>query len=115
MNKEEIMKKIEKLENMKKEGNIEIRPIAIVVGGDKTMPDVKYELREVWVPAHDNTALQAQIDALYDSMKDPAEEAARAKRIEERRIREKKRRYEKELIELEDRLAYLKRWIAEHE
>lgn len=33
---------------------------------------------------------------------------------EQKRMQAKKKRYEKEIIELEDRLAYLKKWIAEH-
>lgn len=33
---------------------------------------------------------------------------------EVKRIQAKRKRYEKEIIELEDRLAYLKKWIIEH-
>lgn len=34
---------------------------------------------------------------------------------EAKRIQAKKKRYKKEIDELEDRLAYLKKWIAEHD
>ena len=88
--------------------------------------DVLESLDAIFINPHSNALEDAYAEATIDIMnrvaevreekaRTPAEEAARAKRIEERRIREKKRRYEKELIELEDRLAYLKRWIAEHE
>lgn len=33
---------------------------------------------------------------------------------EAKRIQAKRKRYEKGIVELEDRLAYLKKWIAEH-
>ena len=114
MTREETMKKIEELTNQMEEGKWEIRPVAIVVGGDQTLSDVKYELRKVWVPTYDEKELQAQIDALSDSLVDPVKEAERKQKAQARFIREKKRRYEKELKELENRMEYLKRWLAEN-
>ena len=34
---------------------------------------------------------------------------------ETKRMQAKRKRYAKEIIELEDRLAYLKKWMAEHD
>lgn len=34
---------------------------------------------------------------------------------EAKRIQAKRKRYAKEIVELEDRLAYLKKWMAEHD
>lgn len=114
MTKVEMMNQIKELENKMLLGKWEIQMVEVVTGGDQTFPETELKAKHVWVPTYNKDELQAQIDELRNQMTDPAKEAEKERKAHERYIREKARRYRKELEEIMNRAEYLKKWLAEN-
>ena len=113
MTKNEIKKAIETLNNKILEaGHYEIRPQEIVKAEGHGMfyGTGVYVSKEVWKPDFEKIAeIKAEINRLANLYR----ELYGAKE-EERARKAKIKRYEKELKELEERKAYLEKWLAEN-
>ena len=113
MTKNEIKKAIETLNNKILEaGHYEVKPqeVTKVEGHGMFYGTGVYAEAKVWVA--DETAIEAyrdeikKLSALYkEKYGEKEEERARKAKI---------KRYEKELKELEERKAYLEKWLAEN-
>ena len=113
MTKNEIKKAIETLNNKILEaGHYEIRPQEIVKAEGHGMfyGTGVYAEAKIWIP--DDAAIEAyrneikKLSALYEEKYGEKEE--------ERARKAKIKRYEKELKELEERKAYLEKWLTEN-
>ena len=82
-------------------------------GKDYAVPTGEYRMVKQLVAGPNEKAYRAKIAELAHELYMMDED--KRKKEEDRRKREKVKRYRKELAELEDRKAYLEKWLAENE
>ena len=115
----QIKREIRELEALKENGTIQtgyaLKEVVRTAGHGEYEGTGRYELVPTYGAANVNTKIEKRIDALKNLKAYKEGKAIEDAKAEAKKREAKAKRYKKELAELNERRAYLEKWLAEYE